>query len=280
MNTATNIKENQTLNQMLFPVEKVKMEDLTGIPANSDYEFAVLGEIEGKKRLLNACSERYELIPNTEIFPQIREILFEGGLEFSEKYRMTSNYARFYADYVIESKQASIGTDLDIVKPLIRVRHSYNGMTKYAIIFGYYRLVCDNGLVVPVKSKEAQNLHIVGRHTISIKKSFDLLIERLEQFTLNHKLYSEVYENLAKKEVVNVENRVKEVLNACSIPEKKSENLIEIVNAEAAKLYNGKINDWLIYNGVNQLIHKGDNKKVLEQKEVYDFKAIDFLINH
>ncbi|MFW5891445.1 MAG: DUF932 domain-containing protein [bacterium] len=268
-----------SLEKMLFDVEVIKMQDLTGIPANSDYEYGIIGHIDGEKRLLNACSERYELVDNKEIFPQIRQILNNSGLKFSENYQMTSSHARFYADYVIESEQAAIGSDLDIVKPLIRVRHSYNGMTKYAITFGYFRMVCDNGLVVPVKGKESTNLHIVGRHTTNIRRSFDMLIQRLEQFTTNHKIYSEVYSDLARKEVLNVEDRVKEVLNACSIPEKNSDKVIQSVKAEASNLYNGQINDWLIYNGVNQLVHKGENKKVLEQKEVYDYKAIDFLVN-
>ncbi len=269
-----------SLEKMLFDVEMVKMQELTGIPANSDYEYAVLGHINGEKRILNACSDRYELVDNKEIFPQIRQVLNASGLEFSESYRMTPNNARFYADYVIESEQASIGSGFDIVKPLIRVRHSYNGMTKYGITFGYYRMVCDNGLVVPVEGKEATNLHITGRHTINIRRSFDTLIQRLEKFTTNHQIYSEVYNNLARKEVVNVEDRVKEVLNACSIPETRSTTVVLSVKEEASKLYNGQINDWLIYNGVNQLVHKGESKKVLEQKEVYDHKAINFLVKH
>ncbi|MDA3780357.1 MAG: DUF932 domain-containing protein [Bacteroidales bacterium] len=269
-----------TLEKLLFDVEMVKMEDLTGVPANSDYEYAVLGHINGEKRILNACSDRYELVDNKEIFPQIRQVLNASGLEFSETYSMTPNHARFYADYVIESEQTHIGTGSDIVKPLIRVRHSYNGMTKYAITFGYFRLICSNGLVIPVEGKESTNLNITGRHTTNIKRSFDLLIQRLDQFTTNHKIYSEVYNNLAKKEVVNVENRVLEVLNACAIPEKNSEKVIQTVKAEASNLYNGQINDWLIYNGVNQFVHKGDNKKVLEQKEVFDQKAINFLVTH
>lgn len=272
----TNIKENQTLNQMLFSVEKVKMSELTGFPANSDYEYAILGEINGEKKLLNSCSERYELIPNANIFPNIRETLFNAGLEFSENYKMV-NDARFYGDFTIESEHTHIGSNNDIVKPMVRVRHSYNGKTNYAITFGYFRLVCSNGLVLPVKGKEAQNIHIIGRHTSNINHSLELLNQRLENFVMNQGLYKEIFDQMAQNEVLNPQDRVKELLEFCKIPEKKTDQVMEIVNFESQKLYNGQINDWLLYNSVNQIIHKGENKKVLEQKESYDYKAIEFL---
>ena len=80
--------------------------------------------------------------------------------------------------------------------------------------------------------------------------------------------------------IENPLQRITEVLEYAKIPEKKAVLVLETVNKESAKLYDGKVNDWLIYNGVNQLIHKGDNKKVLEQKELYDYKAIEYLLKH
>lgn len=269
--------ENARLNQMLFDVQKVNFEHHFGMPANSDYEYAIIGNINGSDKLLNVCSDRYELVGNDEIFPQIREILNNSGLQFSENYSMV-NHARFYADYVIESENTSIITKNDKIKPLIRVRHSYNGLTKYAITFGYFRLICDNGLVVPIEGKEAMNLHIVGKHTTSIRTSLDMLIQRLEQFTTNHEIYKENFEILGGQWVANPLERITEVLEYSKIPVKKAETVLSTVLNESSQLYGGEVNDWLIYNGVNQLIHKGDNKKVLEQKELYDYKAIEFLL--
>lgn len=266
-----------TLNSLLFDVEKVNFEEKFGMAANSDYQYAIIGKIDGQEKLLNACSDRYELVENASIFPVIRMILNESGLKFTESYDMVNN-ARFYADYVIESEQTHIGTSGDIVKPLIRVRHSYNGLTKYAITFGYFRLICSNGLVVPVAEKEAQNLHIVGKHTLQIRTSLDLLIQRLEQFTINHTAYKANFDRMGGQWVANPLERITEVLDYSKIPVKQAEKVLSIVQSESVKLYDGKINDWLIYNGVNQLIHKGDNKKVLEQKEIYDYKAIEFLL--
>ncbi|MFW5895752.1 MAG: DUF932 domain-containing protein [archaeon] len=267
----------ETLENILFDVEKVDMQEITGFPANKDYQYGIVGHIDGKKKLLNVCSDRYELVPNSEIFPKIRNILNEGGLEFSEKYE-SFNDARFYADYIIESDHVKIGqSENDIIKPKISIRHSYNGMTQYAIIFGYYRMVCSNGLVVPVKGKEAQNLHIMGKHTISIRTSLDMLMNRLNTFISNMNLYKQTFDQLGGQWIENPQKRIEEALEASKIPTKYSSNIMETVQKEAQTIYDGSINDWLIYNGINQFIHKGDNKKVPEQREKYDYAAIDFL---
>lgn len=273
------MKNSIKLNELLFDVKKVNFQEVFGMEANSDYSHAIIGIINGKERLLNSCSDRYELVKNDEIFPQIRQILNDAGLQFSENYTMV-NFARFYADYVIETEHSHIGAANDIVKPLIRVRHSYNGLTKYAITFGYFRLVCDNGLVVPVEGKEAQNLHIVGKHTISIRTSLDMLIQRLEFFTANQNILKKNFEILGGQWIEKPIDRITEVLEHINVPVKKAEQVLSTVQAESVKLYDGKINDWLIYNGINQLIHKGDNKKVLEQKELYDYKAISYMLKH
>lgn len=267
------------LNEFLFEVEKVNFQETFGMAANSDYEYAIIGKIDGEDKVLNVCSDRYELVKNAEVFPQIRQILIDAGLKFSEKYTMV-NHARFYADYVIESESTHIGAAGDIVKPLIRVRRSYNGLTKYAIIFGYFRTICDNGLVVPVIGKEATNIHIIGKHTKSIRISLDMLIQRLEYFTANQNILKKNFDVLGGQWVEKPLQRITEVLEFANIPEKKAALVLETVNKESAQLYDGKVNDWLIYNGVNQLIHKGDNKKVLEQKELYDYKAIEYLLKH
>lgn len=265
------------LNSFLFNVEKVSMLEKYGINTNSEYAYAVIGNINGEEKLLNCCSNVYELIPNSEIFPKIREVFNLHNISFTERYKSIDN-VRFYADYVLTDTKFNIGANGDICQPLLRVRHSYNGKTKYAISFGYYRIICDNGLVVPIDNKLAQNLHIVGKHTEKINHSIDILFNRIQMFINNQNLYKQNFDILSKKVVEKPMERITEVLEFANIPVKNVEKVLSIVTNESNQLYNGVINDWLIYNGVNQLIDKGDNKKVLEQKELYDYKAIEFLL--
>ena len=74
------------LNDLLFDVKKVNFAETFGMAANSDYSHAIIGNINGENKVLNVCSDRYELVRNSEIFPQIRQILNDAGLQFSEKY--------------------------------------------------------------------------------------------------------------------------------------------------------------------------------------------------
>jgi sorbitol-specific phosphotransferase system component IIBC len=46
--------------------------------------------------------------------------------------------------------------------------------------FGYFRLICENGLVVPVEGKEAENIHIIGKHTAKILESLEQLMEKVK----------------------------------------------------------------------------------------------------
>lgn len=133
-----------TLNDLIFPVSKIENPANT----NSEYGYIVQGDVNGTKMDLNYCSDRYELVPNSVIFPRIENDLNERNMKFSVAYHSIDN-VRFYAKYILEDKNLAIGSGNDIVKPMISVNHSYNGLTKYSITFGYFRLVCSNGLVYP-----------------------------------------------------------------------------------------------------------------------------------
>ncbi|GAH14154.1 unnamed protein product, partial [marine sediment metagenome] len=117
---------------------------------NSEYGYIVQGDVEGEIMDLNYCSDRYELVPNEVIFPRIEEELNARGMAFSVAYHAIDN-VRFYAKYILEDKNLAIGSGSDQVKPMISVNHSYNGLTKYSITFGYFRMVCSNGLVIPLE---------------------------------------------------------------------------------------------------------------------------------
>jgi len=282
------------LNDLLFPVENVSTESIC-MPANSEYSRAIIGSINNENRILNVCSDRYELVPNAEIFPAVRQVLINSGIEFEEKYNMIDN-ARFYADYTLKTQAVSVGTNGDKMFPKISVQHSYNGMSKYQIIFGWFRLICSNGLVIPVEEKAAQNLHITGKHTKSIVKSFEILTNHLEQFIhsdIASKL-TEKYDQLADKWVESWEDRVTEVMLTAGwspykagkqkkdAPKELSENteaIFNVIRHESEILTGSKVNDWLVYNGINNVLHNDDfNSAAPEIRMKTDQKVLTALL--
>lgn len=249
---------NCSLNDILFPVEKV---EVTDYDCNSDYAYDIFAYINGKKLRVNTCSDRYALVPNDEIFPPICKILTKNNIKFSEKY-MHMNHARFYAEFTIEDHAFKVGNNPnDMVKPMLKVQHSYNGLTEYEITFGYYRLVCSNGLVIPVKEKSEYNIRLNGKHTQAIHASLKKLNDTIQFFLQQGKKPMANFNVLYDTWVEKWEDRVIEVMNASKITIidnskfKTMDYVKGIVNTEANNLTKGKVNEWLIYNAINQYIN-------------------------
>jgi hypothetical protein len=255
------------LNDIMFPVENVQQTDFA---CNSNYTNDIFGyigaDIEqgimGVKTRLNTCSDRYKLVTNAEVFLPVRELLNDKGIDFTETYLQKDN-ARFYGQYSIDANPFQInGNPNDKIYPMLRVQHSYNGLTKYLISFGYYRLVCTNGLTIPVKEMNEFNMGIGGKHTISIEVAMRKLRGLLNKFVDQSDKFIRNFDVLAQKEILNWEDRVKEVMAATKMsmgnnPEKTHDYLLEIITRES-DFYGGVTNDFIIYNALNQFTN--DNK--------------------
>lgn len=276
---------------LLFDVEKVKYSNSACL---SDCSFDIFAYPEGVETRIQTCSDRYELVPNTEIFPALRNTLLESQFSnFTEEYTM-NNFSLFNAKYVLEDMAIQIKSAKDIIKPTVIVNHSYNGKRKYAIKFGFFRLVCSNGLTVPVKEMEFLNLQIGGKHTISIRESLKLLSNRLEYVVNNLPDLTAGFNILANEAVTDWSARVIEVMAQAGIADRKiaqgkdanglqipsvnvSEGIIAKIRTEAFEL-GSPVNNWLIYNGINQYVYNDSmNDKTDEVRESIDRKVLSLL---
>ena len=244
---------------------------------------------------LNYCSPIYELVPNEMIFPKVEEILKQHNIAFSVQYTHTHN-ARFYGNFVIEDPRFAYkmnGTN-DVIKFIWNFQHSYNGLTKYKGIAGFYRLICTNGLVVPVEEMNDYNLCVQGKHTASILHSLDNFADILVNVTNNlgevKTSIVQKYELLGGRWVNAPEDRVKEVLEAnkiALIENAKFNTMNDItgrIMAEANQTglgYNGRVNDWLIYNGINQYIND-DTRNIAapEKRRETDSKVLEYMLEY
>lgn len=279
------------LKDLLFPVEMRNEE----MPSNSEYSRIVVGQLNGGDFKLNQCSPRYELFPNVDIFPEVERILNKFHIQY-EKHYSHFNYVQFYVEYRITDTRYTYkmkGTN-DEIFPMLKVQHSYNGKTKYKIIFGYFRLVCTNGLTIPVQEMKRFNLVIVGKHTEAIKLSFKKLDEMLKFFAAEADLIigtiTNRYETLGGRMVTNVQDRIKEVLNATKIiavDNSKFNTVNDILRridkeSKSATLgYNGRVTDWLVYNGINQYVNDNSRNIVLpELRAETDVKVLEYMLEN
>ena len=280
-----------TKEDLFFHVELQKEK----LQCNKEYSMKVVGRIGGKRFLLNQCSDVYRLIKNVDIFPNIESAFEDNKIQYSVSYRHI-NHVRFYADYVITDQKYAYtmqGTN-DLIYPKLSVQHSYNGLTKYKILFGYFRLVCTNGLTIPVAEMQEFNLCMVGKHTEAIENSLGKLSEMLQHFAENASVVlgaiTSKYELLNANVIdhANFNNRLTEILEASKITMIDNANyntvndIVMRVNEEANKPnlgYDGKITDWLIYNGINQYLHD-DNRNIVvpEIRMEKDLYVLEYML--
>ncbi len=280
------------MKNICFPVEKIKNPAWT----NSEYSYIVVGHIDGREKMLNYCSPVYELIPNSEVFPQIEAMLYKHRIGFSAKYSHI-NHVHFYADYIVEDPRFArklLGTN-DVIKWKWHQQMSYNGKTKLMGWGGFFRQVCDNGLCIPCRELAQYNLVIGGKHTISVRTQIEMFNVMLTRLTEN---ISDVmdsivdrYELLGGRMVKNPEDRIKEVLEAVGIrviENSKFNTVNDIIFRITEELkhpdmraYGGKISDWFVYNGINQYINDNDRNSTLpEKRNDLDTKVLEYLLEN
>lgn len=286
------IKEGAKICQLDDICFEVEMHD-NPRKTNKEYSKVVTGIIDGEEMDLNYCSNVYALIKNENIFPEIEQVLFNSAIDFNVEYKHI-NHVRFYADFNITDERYAYymkGTN-DKIMPQIKVQHSYNGLTKYKIVFGYFRLVCSNGMTIAVQEMNEFNLSIVGKHTDVVLHSFEKLSEMLRMFVDNAEevtnRITEKYELLAEKSIVDPALRIEEILKAnkiTAVDNAKINTIDNILNriveeAKDDKLgYNGEINDFLIYNGINQYLNDDEiNIKMPEVRQELDSKVFEWML--
>lgn len=286
------VKRGQTIcniNDLNYEVEVID----NPFKCNPESAKWVMGKLNNEEFFIQACSKRYELVENKLIFPNIETILKQHGIEFNVQYSHTQN-VRFYANYIITDKRYGYtmsGTS-DTIQPMLRVQHSYNGLTKYKIMFGYFRVVCSNGLTIPVEEMKKYNLVILGKHTTSILRSLKQLDSLLTIFSNEAKQITksivDKYELLGGRMVYKLADRVTEVLhqNKIGMVDNQYFNTVNnIVDRIVVEMndnvlgYGGKANDWLVFNGINQYLFDDSlNISAPEKRMETDSKILEYML--
>lgn len=284
------------LEEICFPVRNI----INPMWANKDCAHKIIGLLpfdDGKTRLkeLNTCSSRYKLIPNKDIFPKLEQMLMGNNIEYKKVYSHV-DHVMFFVKYIITDERFAFvisGTN-DKIYLKIKVQHSYNGKKVFKIVVGWFRLICSNGLTVPVAEMQHFNFMIMVKHTDKIVESLELFNEMLVNIINNAPAViaanKAAFTKLAKVEVEKTafEETLEKILTDCkiNIVDNKSHSTIKdiaeraIREAEHPTLgYNGKLNMWLTYNAINQYIHDDAiNVKFPDEREEIDSRVLEHII--
>lgn len=266
------------LNDLLFPVQKVNFSDRFDVDTGRGCDSAIIGHINGQDKVLYVCSDRYQLVPNVEIFPAIRTQLQAANIKFEESYKMRKD-SIFTADYRLIDQSITIGNDGDGICPQIKVMHSYNGEQKYMIVAGYFRFVCTNGLIVPIGNQE-HSLVLKGKHTASILRSIGQLMDFVPKLLDTKRSTKDRFEVLFDTKVENYGDRVSAVMETVNM-KKGLEDIMATIRTEMSQLQLKNANDWLVYNAVNrELFDESKNVKRDEERMLTDRKVYNWLVEN
>jgi len=203
--------ESNYINEQLYKeVSKVELSSLLpGISFPSRHDHAI---VDKDGNILSFCSDNYNLRPNSTLFQPLEEQMKAEKIPFDRKVVIRDG-TRFYVDYIIGDRVK--GPTVNDILPKFSVWNSYDGTLRTVLTFGFYRVVCSNGLTVPhgktvdfykkhyKASKVADGIDISEMDSVNIMKPF-------REFLNSTKNYLGIFENLN-----NVEADVKKILDIC-----------------------------------------------------------------
>ena len=266
----------ESLNSILFDVEKVENPAIAqGYNTLSTEQFAVIGQTgENEETILNYCSDRYSLVKNSEIYPELEKLLsMHPKTKDFNRHVTNRNNVNFMVRYTFPTLETKINKN-DSIMAGFDVWNSYDGKRNFGGSIFEYRLICSNGMM-----GMAQLLKISNRHTEVVKEAVERMFIEAVSAIEAFEMQSAKYELLAQnKQQAQWEERLTTIAEKSGIV-KFHEEAKAIVRAEAKELYNGEVNDFLIYNALNNVTFDDTlNKKAYEVRVKTDEKVFNNLM--
>jgi hypothetical protein len=271
------------IQSICFPVKKVLSVDVNpAFKYTTENKNTIIADINNEKHVLHSCSDRYELVQNSEFLPELYDVLGnkfgKENLKFSV--RNFQNCA-FEFNFVVTSNDFYIGGNPnDKLNFKISGVNSYNGKQNYNFKFGneVYRQICSNGLHAWVLN---ELFAVKGKHTEKIRKNLVLFSSELDN-ALQNNIFEKIaksFEPMINNEVGNWKDVVKTTVKAAGLNTQESyvQNIFDIIENESKAHYNGIVNTWLLYNGINQNLFESNKKATQQALETKDKKVYELL---
>jgi hypothetical protein len=196
--------------------------------------------------------EGYKLTPNEAIMTQFVDALSSSGLTLDGamvQSKVSHEGARMFSKIILPAHKVEIAPG-DCVDLQISVVNSYDGWTALRSIFGGFRILCSNGLVVGTKMWEGY-----GRHTQNLDIS--ATARRLQNVAQSYENVSDVWSKWANSTIL--EGQWEQVVDVVAPTEKAKETLLNQFVAEKVELGSTV---WAAYNALTHWsTHTTSNRK-------------------
>lgn len=276
---ANQTANSETLKKLFAPVSKIELSSILpgkNFPRSNDH--AILDE---QGNILSFCSSTYNLRENQTLYKPLEKLMKDQKIPFDRKIKIVDG-TKFYVDYIIRERVTSLTVN-DIL-PKFSIWNSYDGTVKTVLKFGFYRVVCANGLMRPIGN--SVNIAKKHRKAVSAEDGIDLsiatsneIVTSVQQFLTEIKQDMQVYEQM--NAVAADVSKILEVSEKLKFSKNILETAVERYKLETAKnsglTYvneNGEIvkHDgspstlYTVYNALNFAVYNCNQKELPEAK--------------
>lgn len=146
-------------------------------------------EISNYKTLINSesgdvfgiLSKKYQLVKHEDAIEMVEEAIEKSPEygKYDKQITFPSKGGKMHATYIFPEVEVPV-TSGDSINPKIEIFNSYDGQWRFNIIFGAFRLVCSNGLVIGEKVFQYQAKHFSTFDEMIVKKT---LKESMDAFS-------------------------------------------------------------------------------------------------
>lgn len=238
---------------LLFPVKKVEVPGLS----LSHCAYDVIVDTPKGDLRVNSCSKGYSLVPLEELLIPFEEKM-DASFNYDVIYRH-KDHSQFFIDYIIDHP-LTFGEDT--IKPKIRVNHSYTGTLKFTFLFGAYRLICSNGLIIA----EEEITRIIRKHTLNFDGEATGLrmIGAIQSGLAKWPEMQKQVEVLSDMPVGNFTKTFKKIATKVDFPTSLSSQVRERMLYEVGRLGTDN-NLWLLYNSMNYQLNHNDTSLRMQE---------------
>lgn len=271
--TVLTAEEQKRRDSIMFPVSKVPLEERLGIKTASGISHGIIAHLPEGDTLINTCSKSYGYKHISEVINPIEEQLFK---KFTVKPTyQTNNGTSFLIKYELVNGSVDLNTK-DKMKPTIILKHSYDGKVKFQMTYGFYRLVCSNGMVVGQTKVSKKMKHGINKIESLSENAIEMFVQDVIEDVPE---YVEKYRVLSDRSVSNIDERIEAVLSNTAFPQRFSTDIQEIATREQKALGYESMNDWLVYSAFNNVLNHNDKFKADFDKRIkIDNEIIDYML--
>ena len=261
------------------PVTKVELSSIfpgKSFPRANDHAI-----LDQHGNFLSFCSSSYNLRDNSTLYKPVEELLRENKIPFDRKIQIVEG-TKFYVDYIIRDRVKSLTVN-DIL-PKFSIWNSYDGTVKTTMKFGFYRVVCSNGLTRPhgntfniskkhrkaVKAEDGLDLSLVANNTIldSVKVFLTEVKEDMEVYERMNHVEADIKKIFSVAEKLNFsKNILDRAVERFSLETSTNRSLTYVnENGELVTHEGSPATLYTVYNALNYAIYNSNPKELPDAK--------------